>query len=140
MKHINLNKPENYLTSNKLTHIESSMLFNLRCRVQTEFKDNFHKIHENRMCPLCSEENDTQEHALACSEVTQRLGNKLEGVEYTDLFGNVESQAKVVKAYKKVINLRKILLEPEGIQDAPTGATIPDPATTNALCTVVQRK
>ena len=53
------------------------------------------------MCPLCSEENDTQEHALACSEVTQRLGNKLEGVEYTDLFGNIESQAKVVKAYKK---------------------------------------
>ena len=140
VKHEELTKPEKYLTNNNITYKLSSLIFNLRCKGQTEFKANFHNMQESNVCPLCKEDNDTQEHALTCRIVSKDLRNKLMNIEYDDLFGSEENQVKVAKAYQAKIKLRTSLLDPGGTRDTPTGATIPDPATSTALQCLVQRK
>ena len=76
VSHASLTKPESYLTSDKVTNKLSSLIFNLRCRSQKEFKTNFNKMYECKLCPMCQEENDSQEHALSCRVTSQKLNDK----------------------------------------------------------------
>ena len=137
VKHEGLTKPESYLTNNNVTKKLSSLIFNLRCKGQTEFKDNFHNMNGRILCPLCKEDNDTQEHALTCRIVSRELKNNLDDIEYDDLFGSVEKQVKIAKVYLAIIKLRTSLMDPGGPRDTPTGAIIPDPATSTALQCIV---
>ena len=129
IEHKSLNEPQEYLTSNKIMQKTSCLLFNLRTKCQKEFKENFPKQNGGSMCPLCNENQDTQEHALACKVVAQKLGRNVTEVKYAYLFGDLEEQIKVCKVYRDILKLRTSLLAPRGTQDGPTGAIIPDPAT-----------
>ena len=117
MSHASLTKPESYLTSDKVTNKLSSLIFNLRCRSQKEFKTNFNKMYECKLCPMCQEKNDSQEHALSCRVTSQKLNDKTKEVKYEDLFGDLDGQLKVAKVYQTIIKLRTSLLAQEGPQD-----------------------
>ena len=131
IKHDSLSEPQEYLTSNKITQKASSLIFNLRSKCQKEFKENFHNQNGISMCPLCDEHQDSQEHALACRVVAQELGVRVNGVKYANLFGDLGEQIQVSKVYRDILKLRTSQLAPGGTHDGPTGANIPDPATSN---------
>ena len=86
-------------------------------------------MHECKLCPVCQEENDSQEHALSCRATSQKLKDITKEVKYEDLFGDLDRQLKVAKVYQSIIKLRTSLLAQEGPRDTPTGASIPDPET-----------
>ena len=54
IEHNNINKPEKYLLSSALDNKQKQLLYNLRCRSETEFKVNFHNIYQNLDCLFCS--------------------------------------------------------------------------------------
>ena len=53
IKHNNLNKPQDYITSKHFTNKMVSTLFNLRSRCDNEFKENFHNLNTNMDCFIC---------------------------------------------------------------------------------------
>ena len=122
----NQEKIEEYLISNKFTSKTSSLLFNLRSKCVKGFKENFHGMHTEYLCPLCGKHNDSQELALTCEEVSQRLTTTEREVIYEDIFGHIDAQFKATKLFQKILQIRKDLLSSED-QDQPTGALIPDP-------------
>ena len=66
--HENLNSPQNYLTTNKLTNKQVSLLFNLKCQSVSGVKNSFHHQYPGDLhCPLCKIEVDSQNHILTCS-------------------------------------------------------------------------
>ena len=64
--HKNLNKPQDYLTSRNFTNAQRSILFNLRSMSENSFRDNFHKMYNDKRCQICKTDIDNQEHVLTC--------------------------------------------------------------------------
>ena len=64
--HKNLNKPQSYLTSGNFTNAQRSILFNLRSMSENSFRDNFHKMYNDKRCQICKTDIDNQEHVLSC--------------------------------------------------------------------------
>ena len=56
--HLNLNKPQQYLTSMIFSNSQKSILFNLQSKCEKSFKDNFHKMYHNTTC-LCKKDQDS---------------------------------------------------------------------------------
>ena len=74
MHHEDLNSPQNYLVTNKLTNKEISLLFNLRCQSVRGIRENFHRQYYGDLnCPLCHSNVDSQEHALKCSVLMKHI-------------------------------------------------------------------
>ena len=53
--HTNLNTPQEYLKSSTFSNKESSLLFNLRCRLVNEFKGNFQNSDQHVLCFVCKQ-------------------------------------------------------------------------------------
>ena len=122
MIHENLSDPQTYLICGKFSNKQSSLLFNLRSESVNDFKDNFHTMFGNALCPHCGTESDTQRHALNCtilkSHMSQADIEEYRSVKYEDLFGNVNSQLKITYMFHTLIQIREKL--------KPTRATIRD--------------
>ena len=120
--HENLNVPQSYLVCGKFSNKESSLLFNLRSKSVNDFKDNFHTMFGNALCPHCGTYSDSQSHALNCtilkSHMSQADIEEYSSVKYGDLFGNVNKQLKITQMFQTLIHIRRKL--------APTRATIRD--------------
>ena len=101
------NEPMQYLTTNKITSTQASLLLNLRSKCEKSFKDNFKTRYQDNLCPLCGSHNDSQELALTCAIVTQELRQSEKDVSYQDLFGSLEAQVKITKVFQKVLQLRE---------------------------------
>ena len=97
--HSNVQGPKEYLISNKVTSKQSTLLFNLRSKCAMEFSMNFKGMSSDLLCPLCRQENDSQEHALSCETVAHNLTTEEREVNYSDLFGTLEDQLKVVEIF-----------------------------------------
>ena len=54
-----ITKPQQYLTTNKLTNQQVGLLFNLQCQSVWGIRDNFHNLYQDRMCQLCLTKLDT---------------------------------------------------------------------------------
>ena len=66
-QHKDLNSPQKYLLTNKLTNKQVRLLFNLKCQSVSGIKDNFHRQYPgDLLCPLCKLEVDSQIHILTC--------------------------------------------------------------------------
>ena len=62
---------QNYMTTHRLNNDEVSLLFSLRSRTVRDIKLNTPSIYiTNKMCPLCEQCDDTQEHCLKCEKLT----------------------------------------------------------------------
>ena len=125
IQHTHMKSPQGYMKSPKFTNKLVSTLFNLRCRSENEFKQNFPNGHMQYLCIMCKSEVDTQEHALTCQEITQRLSveDKLLSydINYSDLFGQLDSQLKITKLFTSIIKLRQKFREKSHLEQAHHG-------------------
>ena len=117
VKHIeytHVKTPQEYITCNKFSKEESSLLFNLRCRTVREIKNNFG---DNGNCELCLVCKDSQEHVMECPELEKHMVWD-HTVQYEYIFGSTEQQKLVTTLYSSLLELRD-RLQAEG---RPTGA------------------
>ena len=101
-------KLQTYLTSNALTTEKKQLLFKPRTRTYN-CKANFRNQYgQNINCSICGFE-DNQQHLLFCSRTTANVD--IDGVTYSDIFGTLQKQVKVIKFLMKVTRNRKIIIE-----------------------------
>ena len=112
--HTNLEKPQEYLTSSLFSNAQKSILFNLRSRCESSFKDNFHKMYTNYMCQLCNLEVDSQEHALSCHVIKESLSQQekqlLNSSVYEDIFGTLNRQLIITQLFQSILKIKKRIL------------------------------
>ena len=94
---------------------EVNLLYSLRSRA-LECKMNFQNKYPNGdlSCSICTEENDDQQHILRCKILQSKLESEdiTNGqVEYEDIFRDHHKQKVIVTMYKKLLQIRKKLLE-----------------------------
>ena len=90
----------------------ANLLFRFRTRgflVKNNFRNNYRNT--NILCPLCEEEDDTQEHLFECKKLVDVTDN---GCVYEDIFSkNNEVLLNVAINLKKIVECRKNALNPE---------------------------
>ena len=109
LDHEDLTKPQQYLTTNKLTNKQIALLFNLRCESVWGIRDNFHHLYQDRMCQLCFTELDTQKHTLQCSTLLKHMKRNTD-IQYEDIYGELQDQIPVTILYFALLELRERLL------------------------------
>ena len=115
--------PQDYLTTNKLTNKQMSLLFNLRCNSVSGIRANFPKQYFGDLqCRLCRKEQDSQIHLLQCSELKTHIGGNNE-VEYTHIYGTINQQTSITLLISSLLEERERLLESE---PAYRGTLVPD--------------
>ena len=111
IEHKDMKKPQEYKNCKDLNKKQKYLLYNLRCRSENSFKDNFHKMYQSLDCPLCGKNIDSQEHALECHIVKQHLKpediNILCVVRYEDIFGTIDKQVPITKLFQTIIKIRQ---------------------------------
>ena len=114
--HSNIEKPQEYLTSGMFSNAQKSILFNLRSRCESNFKDNFHKMYTDFTCELFHLDVDSQEHALLCPVIIQKLNQQekdiLKTVLYGNIFGTLNSQLVITRLFQTIIKVKKQCLTP----------------------------
>ena len=95
-----------------------NVLFKFRTRmflVKNNFRNNY--INTNTLCPVCNDEEDTQEHLFECKQVMERCkGNK--EFKYQDIFSdNNDTLLGVSLLLKELVDIRNIILNPEETED-----------------------
>ena len=107
----NIDKPQSYLTSSKLSNTEQSLLFNLRCRTVKDIKDNFSTMYGGKVeCQLCSKATDNQEHILQCEVLLQQVPILNKSIKYEDIYGDMDQQYDVVILISALLVIRDRLL------------------------------
>ena len=111
IKYDGVRRPQSYLTSPNFDNEMSSLLFNLCCKSVNTFRDNFHTMYgKEPACRLCNKFRDSQEHALDCFAIKEKLSkselSRLHETEYSQLFGNIEGQENITKMYQIIIAVR----------------------------------
>ena len=116
-------KMQEYLKSVKLTKPEKILLFKLRIRM-IDIKGNFQERHRGNLhCELCEDETEdeteeeTQMHLLRCQFLKKHpdLEQSISEIRYDDIFGDLDSQVKAIKVWKKIVSVRKIHLKKKNI-------------------------
>ena len=112
----NLNRPQPYITSNKLNNKLTSIMVNLRSKCLQGFKKNFVSTHSRgQECPLCGKDADTQEHALKCHVVINHMKHDevtlLQQTNYEHRSGTVEEQARLATVFQSILDIRDSIME-----------------------------
>ena len=131
IKHIKYQKLEvqKYMTSPIFSNKEVNTLYALRSR-STECKENFKQkyVNTNLLCPLCKDENESQQHILKCRVLLSKFETTnltKENVTYEDLFSpDVHKQKVITMMFIELFELRKKLQENRNSQPAPS-PTVP---------------
>ena len=121
-------KIQDYLSPNNIGIHDAKFLFYLRTRM-VDVKTNYRGSNSTLQCPLCKNEQDTQEHLLTCSKLDG--GNEVvsDVLNYSDLFGdNLERKITLTKVIHSRFKKRKVLLKRKEKQ--PNGPGDPE----NLLC------
>ena len=97
--------PQLYLPSCKFSNAQKvSSLINIRSSYKSNFRDNFHNMHQSSLCQLCKLEADSQQHALICTVVSKHFNKEDQtiksNVKCSDIFGDLPSQLQVVRLYQ----------------------------------------
>ena len=122
-----INEPQEYLRSALFTNKLRKTLFNLRCQSVKGIKNNFHNFYKSDIkCPLnCDSASiDSQEHILHCPIIIAHLDNNqiesLSGVQYEDLFKDVNNQLEATQVFHTHLRIRDKHLE-KGKEEACLG-------------------
>ena len=119
--HENMEKPQKYLLTNKLTNKQISLLFNLRCQSERTFKNNFHRQYAGDLkCPMCKSEIDSQEHLIQCTELKKHMKFS-HNIAYDQIYGNLDEQISVTILYSSLLEVRERLQ----VEGAPCGVGTP---------------
>ena len=98
-------KMQDYLTSDDLTTEEKQLLFKFRTRTYP-CKTNFKNLYQPDLsCSICLEE-DSPEHLLSCTN----KGIDTSGLQYSDIFGNIKQQTRIIRVLKQITVNRNLLL------------------------------
>ena len=76
----------------------------------TNCKSNFKQQYVNNLkCRICASEGsvEDEDHILICPALTDGQTD----VQFTDVFGDIDSQLHAVKVYKKVLRKRQVYLD-----------------------------
>ena len=98
-----------YFSDRRFSREDVQLLFALRTRM-TNCKSNFKMQFANNLtCRICKLDGsvEDEDHILICPELTDGQTE----IQFTDVFGDVNSQYNAVQVYKKVIRKRNIHLE-----------------------------
>ena len=113
--HKNTNLPQNYLTNGSFSNAQKSLLFNLRSQCENNFKDNFHNMHDNNICPHCKQGPDSQKHAFSCTVIAKHLSQvdkeAMQDIIYEDIYGDSQAQLLITQVYQSIISIKKRLLK-----------------------------
>ena len=94
-------KIQKYLQPNscKIRKEEAQLIFKLRCRT-VRVKRNLKGMFDDMNCTACGLEEETQEHVLICSKLTNNKGDM--NVKYEKLFnGTVSEKLMIAKMFKE---------------------------------------
>ena len=94
-----------YFEDTRFTPDLSNLLFKFRTRM-FNVRNNFrNQYRTNLLCPLCNENEDSQEHLLKCKIITKELGSVQ--CQYEDIFSkDPECLLKIAEVLKKAIKVR----------------------------------
>ena len=95
-------KMQNYLKTEDIPVNEAKNLFQYRTK-SANFKDNFGDRYENKGCPLCTVQLDTQVHSVQCEIVKDEI--PIEG-RYSDIFKK-KIPSNISKTLLKISKLRE---------------------------------
>ena len=91
------------------------VLFALRSRAlncKANFKNKFKET--DTLCPLCSREEDTQQHMMVCTELVKNLKSEklAKGkIQYDHIYKDEKKQMEVTELFKELIEVRNKLEE-----------------------------
>ena len=106
------NSMQKYLVSNSLSTQEKQLLFSFRSHTY-QCKANYSYMYgTNLQCNHCAEI-DNQQHLLNCKLAE---GINLNGSKYSDIFGSIDAQTKIIKVLKQVTDKRKNISSISGSQ------------------------
>ena len=108
VKHIKYEQTQiqNYLKSS-MTNRQKSLLFSLRSRMVRTIKGNFQTMYNSDIkCPLCHNEEDTQEHCLNCEFIIKNIDKVKEHIKYNHLFGSIQQQIEATKYFEDILQIR----------------------------------
>ena len=99
-----------YFSDRRFSKEDVQILFSLRTKMtncKTNFKNQFGE--NNLQCRICQDKNsiEDEDHILICPELTDGKSE----VQFTDVYGDVDSQYSAVKAFKKIIRRRNVYIE-----------------------------
>ena len=98
-----------YFSDRRMLKEDVQLLFTLRTRM-TNCKSNFKQQYVNNlMCRICASEGsfEDEDHILICPALTDGQTD----VQFTDVYGDIDSQLHAVKVYKKVLRKRQVYLD-----------------------------
>ena len=94
-----------------------NILFRFRSRtflVKNNFRNNYRN--SNILCPLCHQDDDTQEHLFECRNITNQYGKQCTS-QYTDIYSNdIDTLLSVAIELKNLTNIREKLLNPDDVE------------------------
>ena len=122
----NMNKPQEYLTSELSNNKTSKMLFNMRCESVRGIRNNFHKFYSSdTSCPFqCENKKDTQQNVLNCKELIKYISKDHKKnnntVQYNHIYDTPAEQINVAKLFQVMMTTQERLLE-ESLEPACHG-------------------
>ena len=105
-------KCEDYITDTRFSVSEVQLLFRLRTRTFPVKENLKNKYRDDLSCEFCRIGYSTQQHQLECPVIKKFVPELAEQqCNYSDIFGTVEDQLRIVKTYSEISRRREILLE-----------------------------
>ena len=102
---------EDYLRPHQATIRECKFLFAARCRM-LDIRANYSGQHEDTLCPLCSREEDTQQHLMVCEKLCDSVTVVSTLPEYKFLFEkNLHDKINVSRLLMSQLQKRSSLLK-----------------------------
>ena len=109
-----------YMRDPRFTPDIVNLLFKFRTRmfnVRNNFRNNYQQT--DTLCPLCKNEDDTQEHMFKCETIIQTLHHENIDVVYEDIFSADTNRLLGVARHLKQLTQTRIDLENEMMDDGP---------------------
>ena len=100
---------KDYFSDRRFSKEDVQILFSLRTKM-TNCKTNFrNQFGTNLQCRICQDKDsiEDEDHILICPEMTDGQCD----VQFTDVYGDVDTQYNAVKVFKKIIRRRNVYLE-----------------------------
>ena len=102
-------KIQNYLKDENITVKEAQNLFKYRTKV-ARFKENFKNMYEEKGCPFCLIQPDTQSHCVQCPIIKESINIK---GDYSDIFSE-DIPKEISQTLLDITKFRENILSPVG--------------------------
>ena len=77
-----------------------------------DVKCNFKNGNPNLECQLgCGENFENQQHLLICDKIAEKMSDKIDNINYNDIFGSEEKQKIIIGKFTEIVKIREKLLE-----------------------------